>query len=90
MPGVAVALLDLAGGPHLAGNSGPFLVEGQPVVCVGDPIIPHAPFVPKHTDPHMAEGVPWFIVNGKPICRQGNLADCGHPSSGRGWFQING
>jgi len=90
MPGIAVKSLDSAGGPHLAGNSGTFLVEGQPVVCEGDPVTPHAPFFPLHTGPHMAEGVPWFIINGKPVCREGNLADCGHASTGRSWFQING
>lgn len=90
MPGIAVRSLDSAGGPQLAGNSGNFLVEGQPVVCVGDPVTPHGPPIPKHTGPTMAEGVGWFIINGKPVCREGNLADCGHPSTGRSWFQING
>ena len=90
MPGIAVKGLDVAGGPQLSGNALWFKVEGQPVVCVGDPVTPHAPFIPKHTGPHMAEGVSWFRVNGIPVCREGNLADCGHATTGRGWFNLRG
>lgn len=90
MPGVAVKGLDSAGGTQLSGHATWMEIEGQPVVCVGDPVEPHAPFVPLHTAPVMAEGVSWFIVDGIPACREGNLANCGHPSTGRGWFQLEG
>lgn len=88
MPGVAVKAVDVAGGPQIGGHAPWFTVDGQVVVCVGDPVTPHG--VAKHADPYMAEGVDWFTIDGIPVCREGNAADCGHPTTGRGWFQING
>lgn len=91
MPGVAVAVYDNAGGMQLGGNAPWFRIEGQMIVCVYDEVMPHAPFEPLHIPaPFMAEGVGWFQVGGLPACREGNLAICGHPSTGRPWWRIEG
>ena len=86
--GIAVKALDAAEGVQLAGGQSFFNVEGQPVVLLGDPVTPHPPPIPPHTAPVMAEGSGWMRLNGIPVCREGNLANCGHASTGRPWFRI--
>jgi len=69
-----------------AGPPYPNAVDGQRVVLLGDPIMPHG--LGKHGAPVMAEGSDWLSLNGTPACREGHLASCGHPSTGRPWFRI--
>lgn len=88
MGGVAVKTSDAAGGIQLAGHAPWFVVEGQMVVCLGDPVTPHPPFPPHTTNPFMAQGLSWFLVDGIPLCREPHLASCGHATSGRSWFQL--
>lgn len=89
MSGIAVRSLDAAGGAQLAGGQSWFMVEGEPAVLLGDPVTPHGP--PPHSPaPVMAEGSDWMTIDGVPVCRAGHLASCGHASSGRGWFAIDG
>lgn len=83
---VAVKGLDSAGGPQLAGHQGWFLVEGQPVVCLGDPVTPHG--TPPHDAPRMVEGSGWISIDGAEVCRAGDKASCGHASTGRDWFNV--
>jgi uncharacterized Zn-binding protein involved in type VI secretion len=90
MPGIAVRSLDSAGGAQLAGQQNFVTAEGELVVLRGDPVTPHAPLIPPHTAPVMAEGCDWLTINGIPVCREGHLANCGHASTGRGWLQIIG
>lgn len=89
MPGIAVRGLDAAEGPQLAGGQDWFEVEGEPVVLLGDPVTPHGPPVPPHTSPFMAQGSDWFSIDGIPVCREGHLANCGHATTGRGWFLVD-
>lgn len=84
--GIAVRSLDAAGGAQLAGGQNFFFVEGQPVVLLGDPVTGHGNG--PHAGPVMAEGSPWMRLNGTPVCREGHLASCGHPSTGRPWWRI--
>lgn len=86
--GIAVRSLDNAGGgDQLAGGQDFFFVENEPVVVIHDPLVPHG--VGLHGAPKMAEGSEWFLLNGQPACREGHLANCGHPTTGRGWFFIS-
>ena len=88
MPGVAVVALDAAGGAQLGGGQGWFSVGGRLAVLLGDPVEPHPPF-PPHTDgPPMATGSSWMAIDGAAVCRAGDVAACGHATSGRAWFQI--
>ncbi len=89
MPGLAVKTKDFAGGMQLAGGQGFVEVGGDLVVLLGDPVEPHMPFVPPHVpNPVMAQGCAWLTINGIPVVREGHLASCGHPSTGRSWVQI--
>jgi len=89
MPGIAVRILDFAGGAQLSGHALWFEIDHLAVVCVGDPVEPHGD--PPHSPrPVMVTGVNWFTIDGIPVCREGNLASCGHATSGRPWFDIEG
>lgn len=87
MPGIAVVGTDTAGGAQLGGGNSWFKVEGQLAVVLGDPVAGHGP--PPHSPtPHMVEASSWFKIDGIHVCRAGNLASCGHATTGRGWFNI--
>lgn len=88
MPGVAVQGDDAAGGPQLAGGQSKFRVRGKLVVVLGDPVTPHFPPFPPHTAPFMVQATANFKVAGKPVCREGHTANCGHATSGRPYFNI--
>lgn len=88
MPGIACQSVDEAGGAQLAGGQSKLKVRGQLAVVLGDPVTPHAPLIPKHTGPHMAEATAKFRIQGIPTCREGHLADCGHATTGRSFFRI--
>lgn len=84
--GIAVYLLDIAGGQQLNGGQTFFKVDGQNVILLGDPIKPHGAGL--HGAPVMAEGSAWMSLNGTPVCRESHLANCLHPTTGRPWFRI--
>jgi len=88
MPGVACVGVDEAGGVQLGMQGASMKVAGAPVVLVGDAVAPHPPVPPHTTDPVMVQGSPTFRLNGIPVCRQGHLASCGHPTTGRPFFRI--
>lgn len=87
MPGVACKAVDSAGGAQIAGGQSKLTVRGQLVVVLGDPVEPHGP--PPHSPtPVMVEATAKFRIQGKPVCRAGHAASCGHATTGRGFFRI--
>ena len=88
MPGSACVGVDFAGGVQLGAQAAKFKVRGNPVVVIGDAVAPHPPAPPHSASPVMAEGSAKFRVGGIPVCREGHLASCGHPTSGRSFFRI--
>jgi uncharacterized Zn-binding protein involved in type VI secretion len=84
--GIAVKGLDSAGGIQLAGGQSGWTVEGADIVLLGDPVAGHG--LPPHAAPVMSQGSSWMTINGTPVVRQGHLASCGHPSTGRSWFTL--
>jgi len=86
MAGVAVAGVDVAGGVQLGGGQSRFSIDGHAVVVVGDPVQSHGNS--PHNSPVMVTGSDWFTIDGKKVCRQGDMASCGHSSTGRPWFDI--
>jgi len=91
MPGIAVKALDAAGGVQTADPGNDWvIVESQPVVVIGALVEPHPPFPPHTSGPPMVTGVSWFTIDGIPVCRAGDSAACGHTTTGRDWFQIDG
>jgi len=87
--GVAVRAADQAGGQQTGESLQNFFkVETLLAVVKGDVVQPHGSAA--HAMPRMAEGLDWFKINGIPVSRCGHLADCGHPTTGRDWFHLNG
>jgi uncharacterized Zn-binding protein involved in type VI secretion len=85
--GLARRRLDSAGGTQAGGHQNWFLIDGEPVVVIGDPVEPHGPPVP-HDAAVMAEGLDWFTLDGKPACRAGHAASCGHATTGADWVDF--
>lgn len=86
MSGIAVKVLDSAGGAQLAGGQSTWEIDGQPVVLLGDPVSPHGDS--PHSGAVMVTASQWMSINGVPVCRAGDMANCGHPTTGRPWFDI--
>jgi uncharacterized Zn-binding protein involved in type VI secretion len=80
MPGLAREGLDAAGGAQLAGGQASVHANGARVVVLGDPVAPHGE--PPHAAPVMAEASASVFAGGKPVCRAGARASCGHATSG--------
>ncbi len=86
MPGIACQSVDIAGGAQLAGGQSKLRIRGQLAVVLGDPVQPHG--LGLHMMPVMATASSKFFVQGKPVCREGDLASCGHATTGRPFFKI--
>lgn len=85
--GIAVKDLDAAGGAQIASQT-KVRIGGQPIVLLGDPVTPHG--VPPHSPlPVMVEGHPRVRIAGVPVCREGHVASCGHPTTGRPRVRIS-
>lgn len=80
MTGISRVNLDTAGG-LIVGNLAPTVyIEGYNVVCLGAEVEPHGPG--EHNSAIMVEGSSNVFANNISICRQGDLASCGHPATG--------
>jgi uncharacterized Zn-binding protein involved in type VI secretion len=53
------------------------LIGGKAVLRLGDPVDPHGG-TPLHGFAVMAEASAGYLVAGIPVCRDGDLASCGH------------
>ena len=86
MPGAARVGIDAAG-DVIAGPGVPsVLVDGAPVSVIGDKVNGHGRR--KHSDPVMETGSPTVSAGGKPVCRAGDTATCGHATSGSATVSI--
>lgn len=84
---VAARPVDIAGGHHRSGAVQNFLINGFEIVVLGDLVEPHGP--PPHSPPPpMVQATTHFRVNGIAVCREGHVAECNHPTSGRPNFRI--
>ena len=86
--GITVVGQDSAGGVQLGRQFAPWTIGGAIIVGLGDAVAPHPPVPPHTSGPVMASGSSWFTINGTPVCRQGDIASCGHTTTGRAWFTI--
>jgi uncharacterized Zn-binding protein involved in type VI secretion len=82
MPGIVRKDLDAAGGAQRAGGQGSVYADGALVVVLGDPVAGHGEA--PHAAPIMAGASSTVFAGGKPVCRAGDAASCGHVSSGSG------
>ena len=79
MAGVVRRGQDIAGGVLIQGSSNVF-VENKEAVHIGDIVAPHGRF--PHSSPIMISGSKTVFVNNIPICREGDIASCGHVVTG--------
>lgn len=90
MHGIAVKTDDEAGGDQLNTGQDFVTVESDggmmEVVLLGDPVESHGPG--EHGSPVMAEGSSFVTINDIPVCREGHLASCGHPTTGRDYIYL--
>lgn len=87
MPGIARdAGTDVAGGADIQGSPDVF-VENKPVVRIGDAIAGHGRG--PHAAPVMATGSGTVFANNIAVCREGDVATCGHPTSGSSTVFVN-
>lgn len=87
MPGVTRnAGRDAAAGRNIQGSPTVF-ANNDPVVRIGDRVLPHGTGV--HAGPVMASGSGNVFTNNIPTCRQGDVATCGHRSTGSGDVFVN-
>ena len=86
-PGVARVGIDTAGGTELGGGQYFVRINGALITLLGDAVASHppCPIVPIHCGPVMAASSSLTRINGIYICRQGDVASCGHPSTGVSW-----
>ena len=87
MPGVARVGADTAGGAHLGGGQSWVYTDGRLDVVQGDAVASHppCPTAPAHCAATMVGASSWDYIDGIPICRSGDAASCGHPSTGSDW-----
>jgi uncharacterized Zn-binding protein involved in type VI secretion len=78
MPGVIRKSADVTGGKNTVGSPN-VLVNNSAAVRIGDSVEPHGRG--SHRGPVMAEGSGTVFVNNIPLCRTGDVANCGHASS---------
>ncbi len=82
MPGIARQGLDAAGGTQLAGGQATVYANGALVVLLGDAVAGHGQA--PHAAPAMATASDTVYAGGIRLCRAGDLASCGHASTGSG------
>jgi uncharacterized Zn-binding protein involved in type VI secretion len=82
MPGIVRKGLDAAGGTQLAGGQATVYADGVRVVVLGDPVAGHGES--PHAAPVMATASSTVHAGGIRLCRAGDLASCGHASTGSG------
>ncbi len=72
--------VDRAGGILITGSNNVF-VNKAGSVRLGDIVESHGP-IPHSPPPSMVEASPNVYVNKIPICREEDIAACGHPATG--------
>ena len=74
---------DIAGGDIIATSAGSdFIADGELVTVDGDDVVPHGTGI--HASAIMIASNQEFYLDGIPVCIEGDLATCGHTTSGSG------
>lgn len=87
MHGIARINQDTAGGVIVGALQDFVIVEGTLWAVLNDPVQPHGSGL--HAGPVMAQGSPFIRIAGIPVCREGHLANCGHPATGSAAMRIS-
>jgi uncharacterized Zn-binding protein involved in type VI secretion len=82
MHGVARRNVDTAAGAQIGVGQTWITVEDQLWIILGDINQPHQPRPHLPGGDNMVQGSSWITIDGIPVCREGHLAGCGHPTTG--------
>jgi uncharacterized Zn-binding protein involved in type VI secretion len=82
MPGISRVGIDSAGSRIVGALAPTVLVNGAPVTVLGAPVLPHGKG--PHAGPVMITASSTVSAGGIPICKAGDIASCGHATSGSG------
>jgi len=82
MPGVSRVGVDSAGGRIIGPLAPTVLVNGVPITVLGAPVLPHGKG--PHAGPVMITASSTVFASGIPVCKEGDIATCGHATSGSG------
>ena len=88
MPGASRVGMDSAGAVIVGVLAPTVFINNANVSVVGAAVQGHPPWGP-HIAPSMAAGSPNVFANNIAVCREGDSATCGHPTSGSGDVFIN-
>ena len=72
--------IDIAGGVILGGGNTTVFSNSQPISVDNDEVQSHGTGI--HTNSRMIASRSNVYINGKRVCKEGNLATCGHIASG--------
>jgi uncharacterized Zn-binding protein involved in type VI secretion len=87
MQGISRVGVDKAGGTIVGALAPTVLANGVPVTVLGAPVIPHGRG--PHGGPVMVTASANVFANGIPVCKAGDVASCGHATSGSGNVNVN-
>jgi uncharacterized Zn-binding protein involved in type VI secretion len=87
MPGISRVGVDKAGGTIVGALAPTVFANGVPVTVLGAPVIPHGKG--PHAAPVMVTASANVFANGIPVCKAGDIATCGHATSGSGNVNVN-
>lgn len=80
--GVARRSVDVAAGAQIGLGQDWVYVEGHHWMILGDVNEPHLIWRHVPGPDLMVQGSPFVFIDGIPVCREGHLAGCGHPTTG--------
>jgi hypothetical protein len=85
MPGISRVGDNVYDGAIITGSSNSFC-NNKPIATVGSAVSSHTccglPGCGGHCSATIISGSGKVMVNGKPVCRQGDSASCGHTATG--------
>jgi uncharacterized Zn-binding protein involved in type VI secretion len=87
MPGATRAYRDRAGNIILDGIT-TVRVNNMPIAFRGAPVLFHGRR--RHAAPRMVQGSSTVRAGGRSVCRQGDVASCGHRATGSATVYIGG
>lgn len=87
MPGIARRMVDVAARTELGFRQGSVYANEKLVTVKGDTVASHGKG--KHRKPVMVGASGDVFAEGIQVCRAGDLASCGHPSTGSSDVFVN-
>ena len=83
----SVTTVDSAGGVILPSHNTFVTYNGKFYAVVGDPVTSHG--IAPHNAAVMATGSSFVTINGIRLCRQGDIASCGHAATGSSFLNVS-